>query len=172
MRNAGLGLVVPEWVGRNEWALAIDPGEEKSGLCWYVNGELHSATLYNSEVAEAIADYSHVYVEMIAPYGKAGSALFETICWIGRFFECAGGVHDRCKRLYRRDIKQHLCGTDKVKDAEVREALIDRFGPGKERAIGTKKAPGPLYGVKSHEWAALAVLVTALDRLDLHEEFP
>jgi hypothetical protein len=41
-------------------------------------------------------------------------------------------------------------------------ALIDRFG-GSERAKGTKKAPGPLLAIKSHEWAALALAVTWWD---------
>ena len=39
--------------------------------------------------------------------------------------------------------------------ANIRQALLDLIGP-----QGTKKAPGPTYGVRSHEWAALAVAVT------------
>jgi hypothetical protein len=42
----------------------------------------------------------------------------------------------------------------------VRQALIDRLG-----LQGTKKAPGPTYGIKSHEWAALAVAVYGWDQL-------
>jgi hypothetical protein len=48
----------------------------------------------------------------------------------------------------------------KAKDANVRQALIDRYG-GKAEAIGTVKKQGPLYRVKSHAWQALAVAVTA-----------
>jgi hypothetical protein len=40
----------------------------------------------------------------------------------------------------------------------VRQALIDRLGP-----QGTKKNPGPTYGMRSHLWAALAVAVYAGD---------
>jgi hypothetical protein len=40
----------------------------------------------------------------------------------------------------------------------VRQALIDRLGP-----QGTKKNPGPTYGMRSHLWAALAVGVYAWD---------
>jgi hypothetical protein len=29
------------------------------------------------------------------------------------------------------------------------------------KAIGTKKAPGPLYGLKGDEWSALAVALKA-----------
>ena len=48
----------------------------------------------------------------------------------------------------------------------IRQALIDRFG-GKEKAIGLKKTPGPLYGISSHAWAALALAITYSD---LHAE--
>jgi hypothetical protein len=34
-------------------------------------------------------------------------------------------------------------------------------GGERRAAMGTKKAPGPLYGVASHAWAALAVAVAA-----------
>ena len=68
--------------------------------------------------------------------------------------------------IYRKDVKLHLCGSPRAKDSNIRQALIDRFGPGKEKAIGLKKTPGPLYGVKSHVWAALAVAVTHLDGAD------
>ena len=58
-----------------------------------------------------------------------------------------------------------LCKNNRAKDKNIRQALIDRFGPGKA-AIGTKKAPGPLYGLKSHLWSALAVAVVAADALE------
>ena len=38
----------------------------------------------------------------------------------------------------------------------MRQALLDRVGP-----RGTAKAPGPTYGLKADEWAALGVAVTA-----------
>jgi hypothetical protein len=62
--------------------------------------------------------------------------------------------------VYRRDVKLHLCHSPRAKDANVRQALIDRLGP-----QGTKKNPGPTYGMKSHLWAALAVGVYAMDKV-------
>jgi hypothetical protein len=35
---------------------------------------------------------------------------------------------------------------------------------GSDAAKGTKKAPDPLIGLKSHEWAALALAVTWWDQ--------
>jgi hypothetical protein len=61
-------------------------------------------------------------------------------------------------RVFRKDIKLHLCNSPRAKDANVRQALIDRIGP-----QGTKKNQGPTYGIKSHQWAALAVAVYGWD---------
>jgi hypothetical protein len=82
-----------------------------------------------------------------------------TIKLIGVVEYVAGAV-----AISRKDVKQHLCGTVRATDADVRDALIHRFGPGKEKAVGKKKTPGPLYGVKGHGWAALAVAVTLADK--------
>jgi hypothetical protein len=35
--------------------------------------------------------------------------------------------------------------------------------------MGTKKAPGPLYGTVSHQWAALVVALTAADQIGARE---
>jgi hypothetical protein len=94
-----------------------------------------------------------IAIEMIASYGMAvGADVFQTCVEIGRFVEVAG---EHVSLVFRRDVKMHLCGSARAKDANIRQALLDRLGP-----VGTKKAPGPLYGVKSHIWAALAVAVT------------
>jgi len=98
-------------------------------------------------------------IEMIASYGMAvGRDVFETCVWIGRFVE-AWRWPAEPRLIYRRDVKLHLCGSSRAKDANVRQALIDLYGG--PSAIGKKASKGPLYGVKSHAWSALAVAVTA-----------
>jgi hypothetical protein len=77
--------------------------------------------------------------------------------WIGRFQE-AWRFPSQVRKVYRQQVKLHLCGSPRAKDANIRQALLDKLGP-----QGTKKAPGPTYGVKSHAWAALAVAVTAAE---------
>ncbi len=64
----------------------------------------------------------------------------------------------------RREVKLHLCGTARAKDNNIRAALLDRFGGSRSVAVGTAKHPGPLYGIRSHEWAALALAVTFWDQ--------
>ena len=61
--------------------------------------------------------------------------------------------------IKRQTTKAVLCGTARAKDPNVHQALIDMYGGSMKAAKGTKKAPGPLYGVKSHIWSALAVAV-------------
>jgi hypothetical protein len=55
----------------------------------------------------------------------------------------------------------HLCEFVRANDANIRAALIDRFGPGKDKAVGRKATPGPLFGLKGDEWSALAIALTA-----------
>ncbi len=153
--------------------LAIDPGPEQSAWLEYRDGRpvafaIEPNAVVLERVAEVHADL--LAVEMIASYGMAvGCEVFETCVWAGRFIQCwvgfgaLGGGEDTVRRVYRRDVKLHLCGSARAKDKNVRQALIDRFGPGKARAIGLKASPGLLYGVSSHVWSALAVAVTATD---------
>jgi hypothetical protein len=142
--------------------LAIDPGPVESAYVTMRDGEIvsfdkrpNAGLLPLAAVGRGVRE---VVIEMVASYGMpVGREVFETVFWIGRFYQSAS---DNVHRLFRQDVKLHLCKSTKANDASIRQALIDRYGPGKERAIGTKKAPGPLYGVKADVWAALALAVT------------
>jgi len=98
-------------------------------------------------------------IEQIAAMGMAvGAEVFETCFWSGRFAEAWGGSFERLKR---HEIKMHLCGNMRAKDANIRVALMDRFGG--SQSVGKKKTPGPLYGIAGDQWSALAVAVTWFD---------
>jgi hypothetical protein len=143
--------------------IGIDPGPTRSAVCLW---DTQRRTLISAHIEEnkKIAEYlrnekriseSVMAVEMIASYGMAvGKEIFETCVWIGRFL-AAWGDDDTARLVYRKDVKRHLCGSTKAKDANIRRALIDSYGP-----QGTKKNPGPLYGIKADQWSALAVAVT------------
>jgi hypothetical protein len=151
--------------------LAIDPGTTESGWCLY-NGRavIDSGVLKNADMLHAISVCSErgtvdrLAIEMIASYGMpVGREVFETVWWIGRFTQVWHDPSD-VMRLYRQEVKLHLCKSPRAKDPNVRQALIDLFPPtggGKTPQIGTKAQPGPLFGVSSHVWAALGVAVTA-----------
>ncbi len=146
--------------------LAIDPGNEKSAYVLLDARGLpvDKGILPNAELLEFFseAQATQCAVEMIASYGMAvGKTVFETVRWIGRFEQRWNDTHSVSAELvYRKECKMHLCNAMKAKDSNIRQALIDKFGPDKATAIGLKKTPGPLYGFKKDEWAALAVAVT------------
>lgn len=145
--------------------LALDPGPTETGYVHYVDGTVRRhGVMLNADLREQIDLWQGdlLACEMIASYGMpVGREVFETCVWIGRFIEAHGGEH---RLVYRKDVKLHLCGSPRAKDANVRQALIDAYG-GKNAAIGKKASPGPLYGVKSHAWPALAVAVTAAHQI-------
>jgi hypothetical protein len=143
--------------------LAIDPGTTHSGVVHFAGGIPLTAGVYpNGDVLTHLSEWrGAVACEMIASYGMAvGKEVFETCVWIGRFIQAAGP--ERVRLIYRKDVKLRLCGSPRAKDANIRQALIDKWG-GKAEAIGTIKKQGPLYHVKSHAWAALAVAVVAAE---------
>lgn len=157
--------------------LAIDPGPVESGWALYernaVGGRIIATGVLPTEnLLEFVRGETrdplgahYVAIEMIASYGMpVGREVFETCVWIGRLMQAAA-CPDDVVRVTRNEVKVHLCRSAKAKDANIRQALLDRFGP-----QGTKKAPGPLYGVKSHAWAALAVAVTVADMLEANRE--
>ena len=142
--------------------IGIDPGPEQSAFVMFDGGSvLDRGILENAELAlHPLWKQPLIFCEMIASYGMAvGASVFNTCVWIGRFIEYGRqeGGHD-LTRVFRKDVKLHLCQSPRAKDANVRQALIDRLGP-----QGTKKNQGPTYGVRSHEWAALAVAVYGWD---------
>ncbi len=156
--------------------LALDPGPEQTAfVIWDGAAVIDKDIVPNADLFSRVGDGRGLHacaIEMIACYGMAvGKETFETCVWIGRFMEKwrdYAGIGDPL-RIVRLDIKMHLCHSPQAKDANVRQALIDRIaaqhGLSEKEVIGKKKTPGPLYGVASHAWAALAVAVTAHDRL-------
>lgn len=145
--------------------IAIDPGSEQSAIVWIAHDGFPKKfdIMPNERLLEHIrgicapeTGWAHLAIEMIASYGMpVGAEVFETCVWIGRFIESWDGPFTK---IYRREVKSFLCGDSKAKDGNIRQALIDRYGG--SSAIGTKKSPGPLYGISKDVWAALAVAVT------------
>ncbi len=152
--------------------LGIDPGPAQTAVVWLIGGQpSRFAILPNAELAAEIdaagaAGIKHLACEMIASYGMpVGAEVFETCVWIGRILLLAELAGMRGDRLTRIQVKTHLCHSARANDSNVRQALIDRYGRGQGApvALGSKKSPGPLYGVSRDVWAALAVAVTWAD---------
>jgi hypothetical protein len=158
--------------------LALDPGTNKTGWVRY-DGAQHKVlccgVLPNDVVMKMLKEECrndgygfHLAIEMIASYGMAvGADVFETCVWIGRFME-SWHTPKEVRRVFRNEVKLFLCNSTKAKDANVRQALLDLFpgtGGGAVPQVGTKKKPGPLFGVATHVWPALGVALATHDRL-------
>ncbi len=143
--------------------LLVDESQERSEIL-RAGLELAGYTVVASigsplELLRAVDDLAPdvVVIEKVESYGMAvGAEVFDTVLWAGRFAEAAHRVP--VVMLPRRAVKLALCADSRAKDANIRQALIDRFGG--SAAIGRKAAPGPLYGISRDVWSALAIAVT------------
>ena len=142
--------------------IAIDPGPENSAYVVMENGHIEQFGIVPTlELIDMLTNGHQgrlAVIEMVASYGMpVGAEVFETCVKVGMMIEAN---RRNTEMMYRREVKMHLCGQMKAKDSNIRQRLIDIYGPGKAKAIGLKKTPGPLYGFKADMWAALAVAVT------------
>ena len=151
--------------------IGIDPGPVESGVVAWdaVNERVVCADTYSNELLrnvlllvqddplrEAMCDCEQVVIEKLVSYGmRVGESTFQTAYWVGRIVEIISHLPRQSVLVSRPDVKLALCFTARATDADVRDALITRFGP-----KGTKSNPGRLYGVKGHCWSALAVAVS------------
>lgn len=146
---------------------AIDPGPTQSAFLALavstafgggIVGRIWDNDLLVEHLRDAVEPSGHLVIEQIESMGMAvGAETFETVFWSGRFAQAwqEQGYGYSWSRLTRRQVKLHLCCSMRAKDANIRQALIDKFGG----STCTKKG-GVLYGIRSHCWAALAVGVT------------
>lgn len=160
--------------------IGLDPGYQQSAVVAFNGASVVShATLDNYELLRILPNMTArpqddpgptllviEEMQMFASYG-VGKEVFDSVFWSGRFAQAWSPR--RFHRLIRSKVRAHLCHTNKGGDAQIRAALIERFGPYKEQAIGSKAKPGPLAGVVGHEWSALALAVVWFD-LHGHED--
>ena len=134
--------------------LAIDPGPTQSAFVLFDgarvvdHGHCDNPVLLKRLCERTFGAEPYVTViEQIESFGMpAGGELFETCFWSGRFAQASRPFD----RVTRKVVKRHLCGTLKSNDADVRSALLKRFG-----------VPAKFNG---HKFSALAVAVTWCDQ--------
>ena len=154
--------------------LAIDPGNIQSAyVLTYDDLRVNDkGKVENSELLEKIyaakeihGDTLHVAIEMVACYGMAvGKEIFDTCVMIGRIVQVLDDLDIPYTYIFRKDEKITLCNSMKAKDANIRQALIDRFAQHDfKNGKGTKANPDTFYGFKADIWAAMAVAVTYHD---------
>ena len=143
--------------------VAIDPGPERSAaIVWDGSRILESRMEPNELILSwlptlAIDIYDLLAVEQIESFGMpVGKEVFATVFWAGRFVQ--RWVPGHWKLISRRTVKLALCHDSRARDSNIRQALIDRFGP-----PGRKKSPGLTYGLAGDTWQAFALAVVAYD---------
>jgi hypothetical protein len=148
--------------------LAIDPGPTESAYYYgdpsdkqgpvALAGKIPNADLLR-QIANGHFDAPDaIAVEEVVSYGRpVGAEVFCTVRMIGRLEQVIEGVYGKPPVLVPKPVMaKWLCLDHRAKDGHIRQRLIDLYGPGKAKAIGRKKTPGPLYGMKADVWMAFA----------------
>jgi len=149
--------------------IAIDPGTTESAYVVFEDGMLaeHDIVPNDDLLVLLLDEYMQGYgtvdtlvVEYFECHGNpVGKESIRTIWWTGRFKETWRGAYFE---LTRNQVKMHLCQSPRAGDPNVTQALVDMYGGTMQKAKGTIKQPGPLFGVRADIWQALAVGVTYL----------
>ena len=166
--------------------VAVELSDMQLGSCYdeCPNRDIEHSLHGVAAASIARGHHPEMAIEMIANYGMpSGASIFETCIQIGRMEKSCSVHHER---VFRKEVAVTMCGSVRAKGPNIRQAIIDMYG-GKEEAIGGNKCkkckgkgrsgtgrptctqcngtgwlnpPGPLFCVKSHAWAALAVALT------------
>ena len=150
--------------------LAIDPGPKFSAFAVMEDTRIRHAAKVPTETLLANCTACcpiNVVCEHLQCFGLAvGAEVFETAYYIGAFRQKCLERGIAFHRVFRSEVKMALCHSMKANDSNIRQAILDLYG-GKEKAIGKKANPGPLYGVSGDMWSALAVGLTWLEKQKL-----
>lgn len=139
--------------------IGLDPGTSDGAVVvWepYERRVVYHDIKPNADLLEWLrtqTESSVIACETIMSYGqRVGAETFETCFFIGRVMEICHQRRFEFHAIKRKDVIMVHCASNKASDADVRAAMIAYVGP-----PGTKKAPGPTYGLNSHMWSALAI---------------
>lgn len=146
--------------------LSVDAGNIQSAyiiFCTEQKRVVQKGFLENEQFIEEIlnSSFDEVAIEKIVSLGAViGSSTLDTAYTNGRIYEAIKTKFGIISNLYSRiDIKMHLCFTTRAKDANVRQALVNKFGDS-----STKKNPHNTFNeledkiyFGGHFWSCLAI---------------
>lgn len=157
--------------------LGIDPGPEVHGVVVY-DTEARRVTFASkaatsAEVIDLLGQYKLglALIERPAAMGALGPGIVGHMldtAWAAARLECEIELRSYapCVTMTRRQVLRSLgvLSGKGSSDSKVRAACIaDHETPGGPPAVGRKAAPGPLYGVSSHAWQALGLVLAWLE---------
>lgn len=114
--------------------LGIDPGNKESAFALVDKGYVvaEADKIENHRLRDVVRQYtciSEVVVESIQSYGMpVGREIFDTCLMIGRIQQVADDRNLPNYLYPRPEYARAICGTNKVKDSVLRQALELRFG--------------------------------------------
>lgn len=147
-----------------QYITAVDPGPEYSAIVkWDGEHILGRDYVESDKFREYLSLESskpnHIICEGLQCFGMAvGQSTFVTAYLVGSIREYCRTSGLDFTIIFRNNVKLHHCHSPRAKDANIRQALIDRLG-----APGTKKQPGPTFGITADLWSALAIALYAWD---------
>jgi hypothetical protein len=119
--------------------VAIDPGPEESAIVEVASDPLAITckfTASNREAREWInlrsgtSDGFDVVCEEVRSFGMpVGKEVFDTVLAVGRFMQLCEACEVAFHLVGRQEVKLFWCNSAPAKDANVRQALIDRKRP-------------------------------------------
>lgn len=152
--------------------LAIDPGNFQSAYVVWDGEEIAEMGIVENgwlldelRIIINAQDISVVVIEMVASYGMpVGKTIFDTVVMIGELKQICFYWTCEVELVTRSKVKMHHCHSNRAKDSNIRQALVDRFGE-----VGTKNKPNPRFEkalpekLAKDKWAAFAIAVYATD---------
>lgn len=150
-----------DWLHYDPKSLVMEQHDKRSNSSV---GTALTTWLYDQQDSD---DLLYVVIERVQAMGMpVGYEVFETCEWIGRYSQMAEKHFVIPNYVYRLEEKVTLCNDSKAKDANIRQALIDRFARHDlKNGKGTKKDPDVFYGFSADQWAAMAVATTFLEQM-------
>lgn len=162
--------------------IAIDPGPTQSAVVvWDGERVLFHSILSTAGLLGWLARYQptgneRIALEKVCSYGMSvGAEVFMT-CFITGVLWREASTIGPVALVPRLKVKTHICHSARATDANIRTALIDRFGPPhtfrEEPRFGAKGQPikpervkveGITYGLHDDLWAAFGLAVTVED---------
>lgn len=157
--------------------LGVDPGPKTHGAVVYDTVERRvvwssgRATFNEVDCAHLDHGCDLAVIERPTVMGALGPGiighLLDTAWTAGELSVVLGMEGPPVQTMTRREVLRYLgvlSGKGSA-DSRVRAACIeDHQTPGGSPAIGRKASPGPLYGVSSHAWQALGLVLAYLHK--------
>ena len=156
--------------------LAIDPGPNESGWVIYDPAQstlpvIGMGISANEAILGTIrtAPVLLVVIEDMVSHGMpVGTPFIHATRWSGDFRRQANIVGLPVRFISNPAVRSYICHDGRASMKNIRAGLIEKFGGGDRKvAVGTKKQPGPLFGIPDkrgdHKWSALALAVTAAE---------